>query len=59
MLKRVATITSTPSQIFAEVINQVPKHALISFSNEETTKIMWRRQKIKVISKNHHVCQNL
>ncbi|KAL4132274.1 hypothetical protein QTP88_009463 [Uroleucon formosanum] len=39
MLKRVSTFsTSTPSQIFAEVINQVPEPALTSFENEETTK---------------------
>lgn len=48
MLKRVSTFsTSTPSQIFAEVINQVPEQALTSFANEETTKRMLRRQKNK------------
>ncbi|CAH1730898.1 unnamed protein product [Aphis gossypii] len=45
MLKRVST--STPSQIFAEVINQVPKQALTSFANEETTRRMCRRKKNK------------
>ncbi|KAL4126495.1 hypothetical protein QTP88_010717 [Uroleucon formosanum] len=48
MLKRVSTfLTSTPSQIFAEVINQVPEKALTSFENEETTKRMLRRHKNK------------
>ncbi|KAL4126118.1 hypothetical protein QTP88_010347 [Uroleucon formosanum] len=46
MLKRIST-TSTPSQIFAEVINQVPEKALTSFANEETTKRMLRCQKSK------------
>ncbi|KAL4092416.1 hypothetical protein QTP88_026917 [Uroleucon formosanum] len=47
MLKRISTTTSTPSQIFAEVINQVPEQALTSFVNEETTKRILRRQKNK------------
>jgi len=48
MLKRVSTFsTSTPSQIFAEIINQVPKQALTSFANEETTKRMLQRKKNK------------
>lgn len=41
----VSTTMSTPSQIFAEVINQVPEQALISFANEETTKRMLKHQK--------------
>jgi len=47
MLKRASTFsTSTPSQIFAEVINQVVEQALTSFANEETTKRMLRCPKI-------------
>jgi len=42
MLRHVTTSTLTLSQMFAEVINQVPEHALISL-NEETTKRMLRR----------------
>ncbi|KAF0748233.1 MULE domain-containing protein [Aphis craccivora] len=50
MLKRVSTFsTSTPSQIFAEVINQEPD--LTSFANEETTKRMLRSKKKKRIKK--------
>jgi len=36
MLNRVSTFSAlTPSQIFAEVINQVPEQDLISFANKK------------------------